>query len=85
MGDILKHESKIFGAAEFCSAWALWAGKGHDPASKLQAFTVTVDGAQRVNVGLVDYATLESVVFPSRSHETYAAAFAAIGKALENV
>lgn len=86
MSDVLKHESKIFGAAEFCSAWALWVGKGHDAASKLKSFTVTnKDGSTGVAVGLISYADLESVHFPTTTtYKTYAGAFAAIGQALDN-
>ena len=85
MSDILKHESKIFGAAEFAAAWALWVGKGHDPASKLKSFTVTnKDGSTGVAVGLISYVDLESVHFPTATtYKTYAGAFAAIGKALD--
>lgn len=87
MSDILKQEHKIFGQAAFASAWALWVGKGHDPASKLKSFTITnKDGSTGVAVGLVSYVDLESVHFPTTAtYKTYAGAFAAIGKALDSI
>ena len=81
MSDILKHESKVFGAAEFAAAWGLWQSKGFDPVTKLQSFTV--EGG-RINVGLLDYLDLETVVFPQQSHADYAAAFSAVASALAN-
>lgn len=82
---VLAQENKIFGQAEFASAWALWVGKGHDPASKLKSFTITNKGGSTgVAVGLVSYADFESVHFPTTTtYKTYAGAFAAIGKALD--
>lgn len=72
-------DKKVFGGSEFKAAWGLWQSKGHDPASKLQSFTV--EGG-RINVGLLDYSDLETVVFPQQSHADYAAAFQAVASAL---
>ena len=87
MSETLKHESKIFGAAEFAATWGLWLSKGHDAASKLKSFTVAnKDGSTGVAVGLISYADLESVHFPTpTTYKTYAGAFAAIGKALDSI
>ena len=84
---VLAQENKIFGAVEFSSAWALWAGKGHDPASNLMSFTITnKDGSTGVAIGLVSYVDFESVHFPTTTtYKTYAGAFAAIGKALDSI
>lgn len=71
--------NKVFGATEFLQAWGLWQSKGHDPASKLQSFTV--EGG-RINVGLLDYLDLDTVVFPAHAHADYAAAFQAVASAL---
>lgn len=84
MSETLKHESKIFSASEFAATWGLWLSKGHDPASKLRTFTVTTEGVEMVNVGILDYGSLESVVFPSEKHACYEAAFSAIGSALDD-
>jgi len=73
-------EKKVFCADAFQKAWGLWQSKGHDPASKLQSFTV--EGG-RINVGLLDYLDLETVVFPQQSHADYAAAFKAVASALK--
>lgn len=76
--------NKIFGATEFVQEYGVWQSKGHDAASKLQTFTVTVDdGSERINIGLLSYTDLDTVVFPAQSHATYAAAFGAIGRALD--
>ena len=85
MSDILKQENKIFGQAEFASAWALWVGKGHDPASKLKSFTITnKDGSTGVAIGLLSYVDLESVHSPTKqTHTTYESALASIGFALD--
>lgn len=76
-------DKKVFCADTFQKAWGLWQSKGHDPASKLKSFTVAAnDGTQRINVGLLDYSDLETVVFPQQSHADYAAAFQAVAIAL---
>src|SRR5678816_4152521 len=64
-------DKKVFSATEFLQAWGLWQSKGHDPASKLYSFSV--EGG-RINVGLLDYSDLETVVFPAHAHADYAAA-----------
>ncbi len=83
---VLAQDKKVFGQAEFAAAWALWVGKLHDPASKLMSFTITnKDGSTGVAIGLLSYADLESVHFPTTTtYKTYAGAFAAIGKALDS-
>ena len=73
--------NKVFGATEFLQAWGLWQSKGFDPVTKLQSFTV--EGG-RINVGLLDYLDLETVVFPDHAHADYAAAFSAVASALAN-
>lgn len=81
MSDILNNESKVFGTTEFLQAWGLWQSKGFDPVTKLQSFTV--EGG-RINVGLLDYLDLETVVFPQQSHADYSSAMIAIADALDN-
>ena len=76
-------EKKVFCAETFRTAWGLWQSKNHDPASKLRSFTVAADdGTTRINIGLLDYSDLETVVFPQQSHAEYAYAFNAIAIAL---
>ncbi|HZJ93458.1 MAG TPA: hypothetical protein VFD09_10310 [Thiopseudomonas sp.] len=82
---VLAQDKKVFGQAEFAAAWALWVGKLHDPASKLMSFTITnKDGSTGVAIGLLSYADLESVHFPTKqTHTTYESALASIGFALD--
>lgn len=66
---------------EFDEAWHLWQHKSHNPAEKLNV----VQTGELYQVGILDYITLDSYVFPSaEKHETLEAAFAAVGRALDN-
>ena len=85
MSDILKNESKVFGAVEFAQAWGVLLSKGHDPARNLRTFKVTADdGSERIAVGLIDYMDADRVIFASQSCGDYESAFAAVGFALDS-
>lgn len=80
----MNYQHMIFGQKEFIGAWNIWKSKGHDPMTKLKLFESPADSGTLYSLGIVDYVTLESVVFPNRSLFTNReAAFASIGRALD--
>ena len=74
-----------FNQTDFLQNWGVWQSKGHQPIQKLKIYESKSKGQTLYSIGLLDYMTLEDVIFPSESLFTsYEAAFAAIGRALDD-
>lgn len=73
-----------FNQTDFLQNWGVWQSKGHQPIQKLKIYESKSNGQTLYSIGLLDYENLEDVIFPSESLFTnYEAAFAAIGRALD--
>lgn len=84
MSQILAAENKVFSDVDFADMWNLWLWKGHDPAQKLSFFEVKRGEEITFSVGILDYMTLENIIFPSeKSYKNNEQAFAAVGRALD--
>ena len=84
MSQILAEENKIFSEVDFAGMWNLWLWKGHSPAQKLGFFEVKRGEEITFSVGILDYMTLENVIFPNeKSYKNKEQAFAAVGRALD--
>ena len=74
-----------FNQTDFLQNWGVWLSKGHQPIQKLKIYESKSNGQTLYSIGLLDYENLEDVIFPSESLFTnYEAAFAAIGRALDD-
>lgn len=84
MSQILAAENKVFSEVDFADMWGLWLSKGHNPAQKLSFFEVKRGEEITFSVGILDYITLENIIFPSeKSYKNNEQAFAAVGRALD--
>ena len=80
----LTRENMSFSDQEFDGMWSLWRFKGHNPAEKLSVFETKDGGETYYSVGILDYISLESRIFPSKKvYRSYTQAFAAVGRALD--
>ena len=84
MSQILAAENKVFSEVDFADMWNLWLWKGHNQAQKLSFFEVKRGEEITFSVGILDYMTLENIIFTSKkSYKNKQQAFAAVGRALD--